>query len=179
MRKRVLSITAVVLAGVFTFSSCIGPFNLTKKLLTWNQGVSNKFVNALLFIVISPAYGISAVGDLLLFNSIEFWTGSNPIEAGLETEVQGENGVYLVKTLENGYQITDEAGQECQFVYDQENNTWSLVANGETSKLLKIEDENNAIVYLPDGEERNVELSHEGLLAFRQSMENAVYYAQK
>ena len=179
MRKKILSTAAIALAGIFMFSSCIGPFRLSSKLLSWNQSVSNKFVNALLFIVISPAYGISLAGDLLLFNSIEFWTGNNPIEAGLTKEIQGENGVYTVETLENGYNVTDKNGTLSQFIYDKEANTWSLVANGETTKLIKIEDENNAIVYLPNGQERNVELSHEGLLAFRQSVEDAVFYAEK
>jgi len=179
MRKKILSTAAIALAGIFMFSSCIGPFRLSNKLLSWNQSVGDKFVNALLFIILAPAYGISMAGDLLLFNSIEFWTGDNPIEAGLTKEVQGENGVYTVETLENGYNITDENGTQSQFVYDKEANTWSLVANGETTKLIKIEGENNAIVYLPDGQEKNVELSHEGLLAFRQSVENTVFYAEK
>ncbi len=179
MRKKILSTVAVALAGIFLFSSCIGPFRLSQKLLEWNQGVSNKFVNALLFIVISPAYGVSLAGDALIFNTIEFWSGDNPIEAGLTKEVEGENGNYTVTTLTNGYNIADEAGREYQFIHDKESNTWSLVVDGQATKLIKLEDENNAIVYLPNGQEKNVNLSHEGVLAFRQSMENAVYFAQK
>ena len=182
MKKRFFKLAVVgIVSGSFLFSSCIGPFALSNKLLAWNQTVSDKFVNALLFIVLSPAYAVTMTGDLLLFNTIEFWTGDNPIEAGVVTKVQGDNGVYTVETLENGYKIEDEAGQINQFIYDQESNTWSLVANEKTTKLVTISDDNkNAIVYLPNGEERNVELSDKGVLALRQYVENSqIYYAAK
>jgi len=180
MKKRFFNLAVATMAGVFIFSSCIGPFNLSSKLLAWNQTVDNKFVNAILFVVLTPAYAVTLVGDALLFNTIEFWSGKNPIEAGIVKKVQGENGIYTVETLENGYNIKEENGEESQFIYDKETNTWSLVSNGESTKLISIgEDNKSAIVYLPNGEERNVELSNEGVLAFRQSMENAIYLAAK
>jgi len=182
MKKRFFKLAVVgTISCSLLFSSCIGPFNLSSKLLAWNQTVSDKFVNAILFVVLSPAYVVTLAGDLLLFNTIEFWTGNNPIEAGVVKQVQGDNGVYTVETLENGYRIEDEAGQITQFVYDKESNTWSLVANEKTTKLITISDDNkNAIVYLPNGEERNVELSNNGVLALREYVENSqVYYASK
>lgn len=75
----------------------------------WNQGVSNKFVNELIFLAfhIVPVYEIAYLADALVLNSIEFWSGSNPTASiGEVKTVQGENGEYLVKTNENGYTIT-------------------------------------------------------------------------
>lgn len=153
MKKRFFKLTVVgAVSCSLLFSSCIGSFSLSNKLLAWNQTVGDKFVNALIFIPLIPIYGITLVGDGLLFNTIEFWSGDNPIEAGIVKKVQGDNGVYTVETLENGYKIEDEAGQVCQFIYDKESNTWSLVANEKTTKLITISDDNkSAIVYLPNG----------------------------
>lgn len=177
MKKKFVAV-ALLLSVIGT--SCIGPFNLSHKVLAWNQTVSdNKFVNAILFVVLSPVYAVTWFGDAFLFNSIEFWTGDNPIEAGIVKTVQGENGIYTVETTTNGYNVKNEKGQEVNFVYDKATNTWSYETEGKSAKLIKIEDDKNAIVYLPSGEERQVELSQAGVLAFRQSMEDAAYYAQR
>lgn len=63
-------------------SGCYGSFALTSKLHRWNGQVSNKkFVNELVFfgLCILPAYELACLGDALIFNSIEFWGGNNPI----------------------------------------------------------------------------------------------------
>lgn len=182
MKKKFIAvsmITAVV--GSLVFSSCIGSFNLSRKILAWNQTIDNKFVNEVVFVAmhIVPVYPVSFLADILVINSIEFWSGDNPVEVGIVKQVQGTDGVYTVETLENGYSIQNEKGEQTNLVYDKKTNTWSAVANGETTKLIKLEDEGKAIVYLPNGEEKAVDLTTEGVLAFRQSVENAIYFAQK
>lgn len=181
MRKRFFTVAALALAGTMLFSSCIGSFNLSKKVLAWNQTIDSKFVNELVFFAlwIVPVYEVCLLADILVINSIEFWSGDNPVEAGIVKKVQGENGIYTVETLENGYKIMNEEGQQMSLVYDKESNTWNAVANGETTKLIKIENNSNAIVYLPNGQERNVELTENGMLAFRQSAESSMYFAAK
>lgn len=182
MKKRFFTIAAIAaISGSFMFSSCIGPFNLTHKVLSWNQTVDNKFVNEVIFLAlhIVPVYPLAIAADALVLNSIEFWTGENPVEAGIVKEVQGKDGIYTVETLENGYKIENESGQEMKLVYDKESNTWSAVAEETTTKIIKIEDDKNAIVYLPDGKEMNVDLTAEGILAFRQAVETSMYYAAK
>ena len=59
-----------------------GSFALTSKLHNWNGSVSDsKFVNELVFLglCILPAYELCCLGDALIFNSIEFWGGNNPV----------------------------------------------------------------------------------------------------
>ena len=68
-----------LLVGAVTLSSCIGSFGLTNKLLDWNKGLSNKFVNELVFILISPAYAVCGLADLLVLNTGEFLTDSKGI----------------------------------------------------------------------------------------------------
>ena len=104
MKKRLLPVCAVVLASSMLFSSCIGSFGLSNKVLSWNQQISNKFVNELVFIGfwILPVYEISMLADMLVLNSVEFWSGSNPVVAGQKV-VNGENGRYLVEWNKDGY----------------------------------------------------------------------------
>lgn len=172
--------TALILAGSMTFSSCIGSFALTNKVLAWNQTIDNKFVNEVVFIAlhIVPVYEISVLADALVINSIEFWSGDNPVQAGIIKHVQGENGNYTVETLKDGYKIKNDVGKEMKLVYDKKTNTWNFVAEGKSEKLLKVVDKEHAIVYV-NGQERNVPLSNNGILAFKQSVEIEKYMAQK
>ena len=95
MKKNKLNMAlAITLAATLCFSSCIGSFKLTNKVLSWNGSVGNKFVNELVFIAfhIIPVYEITVVADLIILNSIEFWSGENIVAQSSTKEVKGENG---------------------------------------------------------------------------------------
>jgi len=82
MKKKFLTVAvAATLSLSLVSTSCIGSFSLTNKLLSWNQQVGNKFVNELVFFAfwVLPVYEISALADILVLNSIEFWSGSNMV----------------------------------------------------------------------------------------------------
>ena len=88
MKKRYLSVALIaILASSMMFTSCIGSFKLTNKVLTWNKQVGSKFVNELVFVAfwILPVYELSGLADLLVLNSIEFWSGENPVQASTKT----------------------------------------------------------------------------------------------
>jgi hypothetical protein len=74
------SLCALLLA--LSFASCIGPFNATSRVHTWNREIGNRWAGEGVFLVLRalPIYAICTVGDLLIFNSIEFWGGTNPID---------------------------------------------------------------------------------------------------
>lgn len=78
MRKITIKVFVCLMAGAMMTSSCIGSFPLFNKTLAWNKKLSNKFVNELVFIVGSPVYALFGLADLLVLNSIEFWSGSSP-----------------------------------------------------------------------------------------------------
>lgn len=62
--------------------ACYGQFALTHAVWGWNgHATNNKFVNSLLTwgLLIVPVYELAAVGDFLIFNTIEFWSGRNPV----------------------------------------------------------------------------------------------------
>ena len=73
-------IVAAVAACVL-LTGCTGPFALTKKLHTWQTGFENKWVDEVAFLgcIILPVYSLSTLADGLIFNSVEFWTGENPM----------------------------------------------------------------------------------------------------
>lgn len=175
MKRKFFTVAlAVTLASSLTLTSCIGSFGLSNKVLEWNKDVTgNKFVNELIFLVfwIAPVYEISIFADVVVLNTIEFWTGSNPMAAGEIQKVEGENGTYTVENLENGYNIQNEEGQEMSLIYNQEENTWNSVIEGESTELIKIEGD-EATVFI-NGEAQKVELSTLGVTAFRQSLDAA------
>jgi hypothetical protein len=72
-----LLIASVLLAG------CTGPFQLTKNLHKWQTNVSEeRWTEEVVFLgcVIIPVYELCTLADVLIFNSIEFWGGENPIQ---------------------------------------------------------------------------------------------------
>lgn len=61
MKRSKTLVVCAMLGGSIMFSSCIGSFGLWNNLKDWNQGVSNKFVNELIFVAfhIVPVYEIA------------------------------------------------------------------------------------------------------------------------
>lgn len=81
MRKSLLALLLTVTLGA---TSCIGSNNAFNGLNSWNSRVTeNKFVNELIFFGMwwVPVYEFALLGDVLIFNTIEWWSGSNPIGA--------------------------------------------------------------------------------------------------
>lgn len=102
MRKLKLSAACLILSGSLICSSCIGSFGLWSSLKDWNNNIGNKFVNEIVFLAfhIVPVYEVAYLADIIVLNSIEFWSGSNPLAENVGTvkTVKGENGEYLVRT---------------------------------------------------------------------------------
>lgn len=87
----------VVLVLFSASTACYGPFNLTRTVHKWNGTVkgsgevSAKWMKELIFLalVIVPVYQVSTLADVLVFNSIEFWSGDNPIKVA-DQDVPGD-----------------------------------------------------------------------------------------
>ena len=171
---------ALLLCGSLTFSSCIGSFGLTHKTLDWNKSIGNKWVNEVVFFcfMIIPVYEITALADVLVINSIEFWKGTNPVYGS--KFVEGENSKYVINSHEKGYTITDENTNETvELVYDNTDDSWSAVVNGESHKFLTFVDDNNVNVYDQFGHATTVELSESGVLAYKDVVKALMPVAMK
>lgn len=181
MKKTYLT-TAVVLtlASSVMMSSCIGSFALTNKVLAWNKQIGSKFVNTLVFVGlhILPVYELSVIADILVINSIEFWSGDNPVTASTRV-IDGKDAKYLVKCDKSGYTITNLSDKSVvKFDYNRADNSWSLNANGQSTKFMQFVDDSHVKMITPSGDFKTVELSQEGVMAYEQ-MANANFYAMR
>ncbi len=157
MKKVILSIA---LASTLLLSSCIGSFALTKKCYNWNNSLGDKWINELVFIGLNiiPIYDICLLADAIVFNSIEFWTGDNPV--ALNTEIiNTDNGQYLVETNENGYTIT-KGEETVQFI--NENDVWYINQDSQKIELFQFVDDYHICMNLGNTQ-KVVELSQAGV----------------
>ena len=170
MKRKVMTaaVAALLCLTSITTPSCIGSFSLTNRLLSWNQHVGNKFLNELVFFCfwILPVYEVSGLADVLVLNSIEFWSGNNPMAKG-EKIIDGKDGRYLVKCDGKGYDIIAENGPTIRLDFNVEAQRWDLTANGETYELMTFIDADHVSLPAADGTRMTVSLDQAGLMAYR------------
>lgn len=158
-----------LLSSAFLFTSCLGSFSAWNGLKDWNEGATdNKFVNNAIFwgLNIIPIYPLFYVGDVIIFNLIEFWSGDNPIgmsEGEVQEQIVEKDGVrYALTATKNQMNIKvltgEREGNELTLVYEPADNSWNAVKDGEKIKLTSYE-EGFHIVYLPNGEEVRIHQS--------------------
>ena len=160
-KKQFIVATVVALSASMMMQSCIGSFALFNKVKDWNDHVGSKFVNEVVFVAmwILPVYELCFAADLFILNSIEFWSGTNPMEANIGTtkNVMGSDGVlYAVTTLKNGYEIKAPTGEITHFWYDAKTKTWSFEQGGISHDVFTFNDDGTIAVYLHDGQQLNV-----------------------
>lgn len=181
MYNKTLKTLTCLIAGAFMLNSCIGSFGLFNKVLAWNKDATgNKFLNELIFIVISPAYALCGVADLFILNTIEFWSGSNPVSAdiGKTQTVTGKDGkLYTITTLKDGYEIKGQDGKTVKFAHDEKTDVWAMVQDGKTTPILKIKDKDTAEIYLENGKTTDVSLNEQGLYEARMAVNGGTYFA--
>ena len=170
MKTNKTLIAVLLISTSILCSSCIGSFKLWNGLKEWNQGIGNKFVNELVFIALNivPVYGVAYFADVVVLNTIEFWSGSNPVASNEVKEVKGENGNYLVASNENGYTITNkEDNQSLDLVYNKENKSWNAVTECENFELVKMNDDGTATINMQNGTSMTVTPDSECIASVR------------
>lgn len=81
--QRVLPAAVAALALTFGSTSCLGPDNAYRSLKNWNVGLTNQdWLDEVIFIGLHviPVYPLAMLGDVLIFNTVEYWSGDNPIK---------------------------------------------------------------------------------------------------
>jgi uncharacterized lipoprotein YehR (DUF1307 family) len=161
MKKlRKISTIVVLMLVVFMLSGCFGNFALTRRVYKMNQSVGSKWANTAVMWVfmILPVYQACGFLDVVVLNTIEFWSGENPLAmAENEVDIQkvaSEDNTYEIKASKNRYDITVIAGKDkgknIAVVYDPVVNSWKLQADGKISTLAQIEGSRLELIY-PDG----------------------------
>lgn len=172
---------ALTLAMSVGFSSCIGTFALTNKVLSWNNQIGSKFVNELVFFAlwVLPVYEVTSLADLLVINSIEFWSGENPVVAETRA-IDTDHGRYLVECDGKGYTVTLQGtGESMRLNFHPDTKTWAVVdRNGEDVPFMTFVDTDHVRMYSPDGGFSTVELSESGVLAYQELTQKG-YMAMK
>lgn len=171
MKKTKIAIYALLLAGCsLTLSSCLGSFSMTNRVTAWNKQVGNKFVNELVFVAlcVMQVYSVTLLTDMLVINSIEFWSGTNPMDAASVKVVDTEHGSYLIACDEKGYTVTNQStGEKTRFEFIEETDTWAVLGdNGELVPFMTFVDQNQVKMIMPDGDFKLVELSEQGVMAY-------------
>lgn len=117
--KRLALIAVSSILALSTLTGCYGKFALTRKIYQVNGQVSDKFLRSGVTwaFVIFPVYGVAAFLDFVLFNTIEFWSGSNPVAQGeksfqyaegdrrfdVHAVKEGERLSYRIRQYQNGH----------------------------------------------------------------------------
>ena len=131
MKKPIaIALVAILLSG------CYGSFQLTKNVYDMNGRVSdNGFVKSVVMVgmFIIPIYEIAGLADILIFNSLEFWTGENPIsmEEGEQRRqtIHANGTTYRIEAQRDRVEISDlsiEEGNSQALVYDRELGVWEV-----------------------------------------------------
>ncbi|HPS59457.1 MAG TPA: DUF3332 domain-containing protein [Spirochaetota bacterium] len=163
MKKKGIAFALSLALGIASIQGCIGTFGLTGKLYNFNKGIGNKWINELVFfvLIVVPVYEIALVVDALIFNSLEFWTGSNPVSMHPgEKEVQyvkNEGKIYKIEATQNRFHIVQvdgpEKGETADLVFNPETNTWLAGKGNELKKVVQYVGQSEQVrIFKPSGE---------------------------
>jgi hypothetical protein len=126
MKKGIATLLA---AGMIVLSGCYGSNACFNKLHDWNGTLGDKWINSIVHFLMMwiPVYGICLfLVDGLVLNTIEFWTGSNPLAAGdsyFEQDAQG-NSIAAVKNADGSMsvELTSAAGEKASLTLQRDEN---------------------------------------------------------
>lgn len=143
--------TAVAASILLTQTGCFGSFASVKKVYEFNdRETDNKFVKTLLFYVLNiiPVYWIAGFLDVVIFNLLVFWTGSNPIamnEGEFEEQLMTFKGeTYKLTATKNQMKfqkLTPEGLEDLgSMLFSEEESSWSFAKEGELVELMTIKE---------------------------------------
>jgi hypothetical protein len=182
MKRISLKVAACMLSASLLFSSCfIGKYALWNKYINWQTHMTGiKFINAIVGFILVPIVGsVCTLVDVLVLNTVEFWSGSNPVQAniGKTKQVMGKDGqYYAVTTLKNGYEVKAPNGEVTYFLHNDENDSWSVEQNGVSKELFRYNGD-GTIQATVNGETRNFTLNEVGVSDARMAAGNGYFFA--
>ncbi len=167
MIKPVVYAMVAIMMMVSMFG-CYGNMALTKKVWQWNGSFGDKLTVNVVFWVLNflPVYQATLFIDVFVLNTIEFWTGSNPL-AMVDGQqdiriVQTEDKTYEVITTKNKISISEiegpDAGKTIDLQYDTATSSWFL-NDGQNSHKIATVDGNTLNLIYPDGQNLAIDLS--------------------
>lgn len=177
-------IMCVCLSSTILFNSCLGSFSAFNNLRDWNDGLTDsKFLDNVIFwaLNIVPVYGLFFLGDAIIFNVIEFWSGTNPIameDGDMEKQmIEKDGNIFEMIATKNRIQVTvvdgKDKGQKMDLIYKAHEKSWNAVKqNGEIIKLASLQD-GLVVIHMPNGDEIKMDMDtprEEGLAIMNQNV---------
>ncbi|MEL0630820.1 DUF3332 family protein [Psychromonas aquatilis] len=75
-----VAMVATVASLTGALSACVGSNAVTEKVMQFNlEVVDNRYARGGVNILLTPIYALTLAVDVVVFNSLEFWTGKNPL----------------------------------------------------------------------------------------------------
>ncbi|MDH5721028.1 MAG: DUF3332 domain-containing protein [Spirochaetia bacterium] len=143
--------------------NCYGRFVLTNKIYNWNGTAGDKFINSAVFwaLLVTQIYSGCATIDFLFLNTIEFWTGKNPLAMGpgdSETKIVKKDGQELEVTATKGrlhvkVLTGKKAGTQSVLIFSPEEEAWYMQTNNGKMKIVELSQDDKTVMKLnhPDG----------------------------
>ena len=172
--KSIKRFTATILAAVllsFSFQGCYGGFVLFHKIHKWNGTIGDKWVKSIVHAAlwILPVYGFCMFIDLIILNTVEFWTGSNPLamqEGQTEEQIvaQGDE-TYRIQASRNRWDVEcikgAKAGMKRSLVFVENENAWYVEGDNMRIRVMTQDQSNpmNVNMVFPDGHTEAYDLS--------------------
>lgn len=124
MKKGIITLLC---AGMVVLTGCYGKNACFEKLHQWNGTLGNKWLNSIVhfFLMVFGVYPIClGLIDGLVLNTVEFWTGSNPLAGGdsyFEQDAQG-NSIAAVKNADGtmSVELTTAAGEKANLTLERD-----------------------------------------------------------
>jgi len=142
--------TTLALLAMTTQVGCFGSFGLTKKVYQFNDSISDSMiVKEVLFLamVIVPVYGLATLGDAIIFNLIEFITGSNPIADAHMIEADGRSVAFERHAKGIDVVVEEADGTLVRHTFRRNHGTWEVVdAEGGIVAILEKGDDGSLVV---------------------------------
>lgn len=161
LRKLILSITIFSVLALST--GCYGPFELTKTVHDWNgKATGDKFANSVVFfaLCVVQVYSVTLFIDAVVLNTIEFWTGDNPLsmnEGDFDKKiVESDDNIYEITASKNKFhieKINANNNESIDLIYNSTDGSWNYSDGEETHKLAQGDLNNNEWVkmFYPNG----------------------------
>ena len=152
-----LALGTAVLVVAPSLQGCYGSFAATKKVYKWNGTVGDKWVNSVVMwaLNIIPVYSLAGAADIIVLNTVEFWTGSNPLAMApgeSESRIVTVDGRELrVTATRNHLEIAPrEGGEALELSFDPATSSW-YAATPEGPRLVARQSGETLALYHADG----------------------------
>jgi len=149
MKKAIIMIVVASLL-MLSVAGCFGNFALTRKVYTFHNGIAGndfigKVVKCLIFWIAGHfVYGFTTFVDAVILNTLEFWTGSNPLAMNEgETEIryaEAEGVEYKIVTSKNRWDISEVNNPErtVAIVWDDVELAWYFVSGDDSHRIVEM-----------------------------------------